>query len=270
MALVEQRETSKDSHAQASGNTPAVSLRDVSFSYGFSSVLRDSSLEVAAGEAVCVVGPNGGGKTTLFRLILGLLRPDSGQIRVFGLPPERARGRIGYVPQLLDFDPHFPISAIEVVLMGRLDRRIGGPYSAADREAAMGALAGLGLSEIARRPFDALSVGQRQRVLIARALCSEPDLLLLDEPTANVDAIVEEKLYAILEELRSRMTIMMISHDLAFVHGLFDRVACVHGTVVVHPTAEVSDETIRKIYGGEMRLVRHDQHDHGGEGDGHV
>ena len=267
---MEHHETAEDLALKDCEGEPVVSLSNVSFSYGPAAVLRDSSFEVCEGEAICVVGPNGGGKTTLFRLILGLLRPDAGEVRVFGLPPERARGRIGYVPQRLDYDPHFPISAIEVVLMGRLGRRVGGPYSAVDREAAIEALTGLGLGEIAARPFDALSAGQRQRVLIARALCSEPELLLLDEPTANVDALVEEKLYAILEELRTRMTIMMISHDLAFVHGLFNRVVCVQGTVVVHPTAEVSDATIRKIYGGDMRLVRHDKHDHGGEGGGHV
>ena len=247
-----------DSTASTVGET-VVRLRDISFAYDHTPVLRHVNLTVRSREAACVVGPNGGGKTTLFKLILGLVHPDAGEIEVFGGPPQSARGRIGYVPQRVDFDPLFPVTALEVVLMGRLGRRLAGRYSESDKKAAFKALERLDAVELAERHFAALSVGQRQRILIARALCGEPDLLLLDEPTANIDAIVEEKLYGILDSLRSQMTILMISHDLAFVSSIFDKVFCVHGDVVIHPTTDVSDETIKKIYGGEFRVVRHDK-----------
>jgi zinc transport system ATP-binding protein len=230
----------------------------VHFAYDEAEVISGAGFEVESGDAVCIVGPNGGGKTTLLRLILGLLKPDSGSIRVFGRAPEAARRRVGYVPQYVDLDLLFPITAIEVVLMGRLGRRLGGSYSRADREAAAAALDELGMADLADRSFAGLSVGQRQRVFIARALCSEPDLLLLDEPTANVDAFVEERLYGTLARLRERMTIMMISHDLAFVSSIFEKVICVHRTVAVHPTSDITDATLRELYGEEFRLVRHD------------
>jgi zinc transport system ATP-binding protein len=237
---------------------PAVELRDVWFGYGSEPVIAGATFSVGEREAVCVVGPNGGGKTTLFKLILGLQRPDSGEVRVFGLTPERARRRIGYVPQSVSFDPQFPVTALEVVLMGRLAGRPAGPYSKTDRGVALGALADIGLAELADHPFSELSMGQRQRVLIARALSTKPDLLLLDEPTANIDAAVEEKIYALLDKLRERMTIMMISHDLAFVASIFKRVVCVHRTVAVHPTEDVTDDKLRRIYGADFRMVRHD------------
>jgi zinc transport system ATP-binding protein len=246
---------------------PVISLQGVTFSYGGEPVLEDVNLSVDDREAVCVVGPNGGGKTTLVKLILGLLTPERGEIRIFGQSPCRARLRIGYMPQHVQHDPQFPVTAMDIVLMGRLGREGGmafvssltGWRGRADRRAAGDALAKVGMSEFGRRPFASLSGGQRQRVLIARALCCNPDLLLLDEPTSNVDTLVEGQLLDLLRELNRRMTIVMVSHDLGFVSELVDRVICVNRRVVVHPTGAMTGDAIRDIYGGEVRRVRHSE-----------
>jgi zinc transport system ATP-binding protein len=239
-----------------------VSLRDVTFSYGGSPALENVSLSVADREAVCIVGPNGGGKTTLVKLILGLLSPQRGEVRVFGLPPQQARLRIGYMPQHVQHDSQFPVTVMDIVLMGRLGKgTLGGVMgwpNRADRRAAKEALAQVDMEEFWRRPFAALSGGQRQRVLIARALCCKPDLLLLDEPTSNVDSLVESRLLDLLRELNRQMTILMVSHDLGFVSGLVESVICVNRRVVVHRTSEMTGKAINDIYGAEVRMVRHD------------
>ncbi|MBN1911541.1 MAG: ATP-binding cassette domain-containing protein [Pirellulales bacterium] len=253
-------------------SSSAISVRDVNFSYGGVPVLEGVSFDVAVGEIVSVVGPNGGGKTTLLKLLLGLLRPASGRIRVLGQSPEQARLRVGYMPQHSLHDLQFPVSVMDVVLMGRLGCRGAGRlpswYSAEDRRAARAALEQVEMVSFARRSFAELSGGQRQRVLLARALCSQPELLLLDEPTANVDTVAETRLADVLRQLGRSKTILMVSHDLGFVTNLVEKVICVNRQVVVHPTSEISGESIHDLYGHEMRMVRHDQHLCTG-GDGH-
>jgi zinc transport system ATP-binding protein len=246
-------------------SVPIISLENVSFSYDGVRVLEDVDLSLKERDLICVVGPNGGGKSTLLKLILGLLRPSSGRISILGTAPARARRRIGYMPQYAHHDPQFPITVMDVVLMGRLERRWGGPYSAEDKVEAKAALAELGLMDLRGRLFNALSGGQRQRVLIARALAAKPDLLILDEPTANVDAVIEARFYDILRELNRRMTIVMATHDLGFVSDIVTSVVCVNRRVVVHPTSELTGDMIQDIYGGEVRAVHHDR----GTGSGH-
>lgn len=248
---------------------PVITLRDVSFFYGGTPALEDVNLSLEPREAVCIVGPNGGGKTTLVKLILGLLTPQRGEIRVFGQPPHRSRLRAGYMPQHVQHDPQFPVTVMDIVLMGRLGQGglagLMGWHGPADRRAALDALEQVSMAEFRRRPFASLSGGQRQRVLIARALCCKPELLLLDEPTSNVDSLVEARLLDLLRELNRKMTILMVSHDLGFVSGLVDRVICVNRRVVIHPTSEMTGETIRDLYGGEVRMVHHNEfspHEH--------
>ena len=236
-----------------------ICFHDVSFSYDGAAVLENVNLTVQANEFTSIVGPNGGGKTTLLRLILGSLQPAAGEVLVFDRPPGEGRRHIGYMPQHSQLDPMFPVTVLDVVLMGRVERRWGGPYSRTDRTAALQALNDVEMAELAQRPFQTLSGGQRQRVLVARALASEPKVLLLDEPTANVDVGVEAKMMELLCGLSERMTILMVSHDLRFVSGFVGRVLCVDRIVAVHPTSEVTSELIQEIYGGDLRIVRHDR-----------
>jgi zinc transport system ATP-binding protein len=240
-------------------DTPAIELRDVSFAYNGAPVLEEVSLRVGAGEMLSVVGPNGGGKTTLLRVILGLLTPDRGEVRVFGNAPREARSTIGYVPQQAHHDLRFPVTVRDVVLMGRLGRTLTGWAGKADRAAAARALADVGLDGYGPRRYEALSGGERQRVLIARALAGEPRLLLLDEPTANVDPGVEQRLSGILERLRGRMTLVMVSHDLSLATALVDHVLCVNRGVAMHPTSEVTRDNLSALFGDDVRLIRHDR-----------
>ena len=242
---------------------PVILLRDVSFGYTAAPALEGVNLCIGPRELVCVIGPNGGGKTTLLRLILGLLAPQAGEVRVFGGTAQGARPRIGYMPQHVRHDPQFPVSVRDVVLMGRLGRRgiaglLGWP-GRADRQAVLEALRQVDMHEAAGRPFAALSGGERQRVLIARALCTQPDLLLLDEPTVSVDTLAEARLFDLLRRWTERMTIVVVSHDLGFVSGLARSVVCVNRRVVVHPTSQLTPEAIRDVYGADVRMVRHGQ-----------
>jgi zinc transport system ATP-binding protein len=244
----------------------AVDITGLHFAYGAVPVLEDVSLCVAAGEFLGIVGPNAGGKTTLLKLILGLLKPSAGRIRVFGEPPHRARRRVGYVPQYPGFQRDFPISVEEVVLMGRfgLGRRLGA-WSHADRAAAANALDEVEALDLRRRQIGTLSGGQLQRVLLARALVAEPRLLILDEPTANIDQRLEGEIFELLAHLNRRLTILVVSHDIAFISGYVTRVACLNRTLLCHSTDRIDGETIRALYGEE---VRHISHGHAAESDG--
>lgn len=238
-----------------------VRIENLNFSYDGVPVLENVNLKIEENDFVWVVGPNGGGKTTLVKLILGLLQPRSGLVEVFGRHPADVRSRIGYMPQFAHLDPQFPINVIDVVLMGRLGNgRKLGPFRKNDREIAESVLKEVGLLDLGRKSFSSLSGGQQRRVLIARALAAEPDLLVLDEPTANLDLLVEKGLYDLLRTLNSRLTIIMVSHDPAFVSDNVERVVCVKRTVSEHPTCELEGDFISELFGGEMRLVRHDKH----------
>jgi zinc transport system ATP-binding protein len=240
---------------------PVIEVRDVSFSYQSTPVLENVNLTIYDRETVCMVGPNGGGKTTLLRLLLGQLRPTRGEVLVFGQPPQQTRLRMGYMPQRSQYDPLFPVTVMDVVLMGRLGqpglRGWLGWYGGSDRRAAGEALEQVHMADAAKRPFAALSGGQRQRVLIARALCCHPELLLLDEPMANVDSLVEARLFDELRQLGLKMTIVLVSHDLGFVTNLVERVICVNRQAVAHPTSQLTADLIRDMYGGDVNLVRH-------------
>jgi len=245
---------------------PAVEVRDVSFAYDGELILEGADFTVAEREFLCIVGPNGGGKTTLLKLILGLLAPTRGTIRVFGRRPEEARPLVGYMPQDINHDLRFPVTVMDVVLMGRLGltARVG-PYRRRDREEARAALARVGMEGYERSAFSALSGGQRQRVLIARSLVSRPRMLLLDEPTSNVDIRTEDEFYRLLKKLQEEMTIIIVSHDLGFVSTYVERIVCVNRGVHVHPTRGMDETEIRRIYGVQMQLVRHDHFEHRGE-----
>jgi len=242
-------------------NSPVIVIENLAFSYGGPPLLEDVNLSIREGEFVSVVGPNGGGKTTLLKLILGLLLPSRGTVRVFGKRPEDARRRIGYVPQYAQLDPFFPVNVMDVVLMGRLGvSGMLGPYHASDREAALNALEQVNLRREAMQPFGALSGGQRQRVLIARALAGEPQLLMMDEPTAHLDVHMEAEFYDLLRALSRRLTMVLVSHDIGVVSQLVQTVICVYRRVDVHSTTELTGDMISNMYAGDVRLVKHDHH----------
>jgi zinc transport system ATP-binding protein len=239
-------------------NVPVIEIKDMWFSYGSYPALEDVNISIPEGDFVSVVGPNGGGKTTLIKLILGLLKPARGDIRVFGASPEEARPRIGYMPQHSQLDPQFPATVMDVALMGRLGpRRLFGPYSKEDKKVVAMALEQVGLCDMWKKPFASISGGQRQRLFIARALACEPDMLLLDEPTANLDVVMEWDLYGLLQTLNEKLTIVMVSHDLGFVSKVVKSVVCVKRKVLTHQTSEIAGEMINEIYGSPMRMVRH-------------
>ena len=249
---------------------PIIEMSGVSFRYQTDSpVIENATFSVLPGQSGCIVGPNGGGKSTLLKLMLGLLSPDEGSIRIFGTSPEAARARIGYMPQYHQLDAAFPASVLEVALMGRITPKTLFTYRKKDREAAMAALAELGIADLAGRSFAGLSGGQRQRALIARALAGEPELLLLDEPTANIDPGAEEQFYATLDRLRRRMTVITVSHDLGFVNRETDLVICVNRRVLMHHAADFTAQTADEVYHHHVSMIQHDHscfcHCHGHE-----
>ncbi|MFW5856480.1 MAG: metal ABC transporter ATP-binding protein [Planctomycetota bacterium] len=243
--------------ATPTGGNAVLRFEDVCFAYEHEEVLHNVDLAVPERSLVAVVGPNGGGKSTLIKLALGLLCPRHGRIRVFGEPPERARRRIGYVPQHLQFDPAFPVSALDVVLMGRADRHWAGPYRRADVAKARDALERVRLGRLARRGFPQLSGGERQRVLIAQALVSDPEMLFLDEPTANVDAQVELVVYDLLHELNATMSIVVVSHNLNVVTRHASHLACVNRTASLARIADLTEGELHAFYRGDMTVLQH-------------
>ncbi len=240
-------------------NNPVLTVQNLSFAYNSGPVLQDVNLAVREMEFVWVVGPNGGGKTTLLKLFMGLLRPQTGEIKIFGLSPEKARRQIGYMPQAISLDSHFPASVMDVALLGRLGGSLG-PYGKEDREAAEESLESVGLSDHRSRPFSSLSGGQQRKLLIARALACRPKLLLLDEPTANLDLVAEQDLFELLDKLNGHLTIVMVSHNPTFVSESARRVLCVNRRVAEHPTSKIDEPFLGEFYDRHIRLVQHNRH----------
>jgi len=235
-----------------------IKLDDVSFSYNRIPVVENISLSIREEEFLGIIGPNAGGKSTLLKLILGLLQPDKGKVTVMGISPLYGRSRIGYVPQYPTFSRDFPISVIEAVLMGRLgNTRWYGRYLKQDKEIALQAMVAVEIADIQQQSVGSLSGGQLQRVLIARALACQPEILILDEPTASIDVRVEEDIFGLLKQYNDHMTIIVVSHDIGFISGYVDRVACLNQTLVCHSTEEISGKTIEELYGAPVRMIRH-------------
>ena len=238
---------------------PVADIQGVSFRYGRSAVLDDVSLQIHADDFLAIVGPNGGGKTTLVKIMLGLLTPERGSVRLFGTSPARARHRIGYIPQHARFDGDFPVTVEEVALMGRLGHAgLGRRFRQADRQAAHRAMERVDLLDLAKREVSALSGGERQRMLAARALATEPDMLVMDEPTASVDSRVEESFYEMLRRFHEQgMPIVLITHDLGFVSAYVNRVACLNQRLVVSAVDEVCAHDLEAAYGAPVKMWSH-------------
>lgn len=242
---------------------PVIEIDRVTFGYppepAAEPVLTDVSLRVMPDDFVGIIGPNGGGKTTLLKLMLGLLRPGRGTVKVLGRSPEEVRSQIGYVPQQAWLDASVPADVLDVVLMGRLARSSWGfRYGKAHIDAAMAALKLTETESFARRPIGTLSGGQRQRVLIARALACDARILLLDEPTTGVDLHIERGLTDLLHRLNEKIPIVLVSHDVSFVSAHLKTVACVNRRLTCHPAAQITSEIISDMYHGDLRWIEHD------------
>ncbi len=226
-----------------------IEIKDLDFAYNGEAVLEDVNLTIRQKDFVAIIGPNGGGKTTLLKLILGLLMPAKGAVRVDGKSPQKASPCIGYVPQDVHINRSFPITAIDVVLMGKLDpkKRLS-RRSAANRREAMAALERMEMAAQANRKIGMLSGGQRQRVFIARALLSQPKLLILDEPTASIDTKGQADFFRLLKELNQDITVIVVSHDLLVISRYVKSVACVNKKLHFHGQAEITGEMLETMY----------------------
>ena len=237
---------------------PIVEMKDVWLSLKGRPVLESVDLRLDEGDYLGLIGPNGGGKTTLLRVMLGLLSPDRGTVRIFGEEPARARGRIGYVPQYTRFDADFPVSVLDVVLMGRLAARgLLERRSRRDREVALSSLEKVEMADHAGRQIGKLSGGQLQRVMIARALAVEPRLLLLDEPAASLDTRIGVSVYALLKELSHDMTLVLVTHDVGVISRYVKTVACLNRRLYYHQSKEITREMFEAAYGCPVDLVAH-------------
>lgn len=236
-----------------------IRIENVNYAYETQLVLENINFEIFENDFVGVIGPNGGGKTTLLRLILGFLKPLTGKIEIFNKAPEKVRRRIGYVPQHSEMDKYFPITVREIVTLGNLPSRSYFPwFKPTALQCANQAMEFVKIENLARKTFSELSGGQRQRCLIARALAAQPEILLLDEPTASVDMSVEEDIFDLLKILNEKMTIILVSHDLGFISSYVKRVACVNRHLVCHPIETISREMVlEEAYQGKIAMIRH-------------
>ena len=240
------------------GRAVAIQIRGLTVSYGQRPVLRSISVDMPSGRLIGVVGPNGAGKSTLLKAVLGLIVPESGSIQIFAKPLGTYRHRIAYVPQTEAVDWDFPVSVMDVVLMGRYGR-LGwfGRPKAADRDVARESLTMVGMEDYASRHIRQLSGGQQQRVFLARALCQQADILLLDEPFSGVDAATEQAIFDLIDRLTSEgKTLVVVNHDLS-VLDRFDFILLLNQQVVAFgPTSEViNDRNLRRTYGGRLTLL---------------
>jgi len=226
-----------------------VEIKNVWFGYNGQTVLQDVSLDIRQGDFIAMIGPNGGGKTTLLKLMLGLLKPASGSIRILGRAAQNASHHIGYVSQDVHINRSFPITAVDIVLMGKLEpAKRWARSSARDRREALEVLERMEVAAYASSKIGELSGGQRQRVFIARALVTQPKVLLLDEPTASIDPKGQAEFYRLLKELNKDITILVVSHDLVAISTHVKSVACVNKRLHHHHQAEITGEMLEEMY----------------------
>lgn len=223
----------------------SLTAEHVTFAYhSGETILKDINVTLQETDFTAITGPNGGGKSTLLKLFLGLLTPQTGSIRVFGKYPQTSVSQLGYMPQRINVNSNVPVTALQTVLMGRLSTRIiGHSFTKSDIEAARTALDNVGLSEFAATPFSELSGGQQQRTLLARAIVNNPRMLLLDEPLANIDPQWQTYLFDLLTDLKSSMGIVLVTHDLTPLLEITDGVLCINRTAQHHPPQAFMEHT---------------------------
>jgi zinc transport system ATP-binding protein len=235
-----------------------ISVQHLWATYDSEPVLEDINLSVEELDFIGLVGPNGGGKTTLLKVLLGLLPPMQGQVRVLGKHIKEGRRYIGYVPQSVQFDRDFPISVWDVARMGRLGRRrLLQRYTTEDDEVVAEALCSANMLDLRDRPIGALSGGQRQRVYIARALATEPKILLLDEPMASVDPQVSASIYGLLRQLNEHITILLVSHDMSAISSHVKTVGCLNRRLFYHGGKQITPDMLEAAYRCPIDLIAH-------------
>lgn len=240
-------------------NETAIHIDNLSVYYGQTPALRGVCLDVPEGEYLGVIGPNGGGKSTLLKAMLGLVPISTGSVEIYGNSIEKKRTLVGYVPQFAALDKKFPITLLEVVLTGCLKQGLSPfyRYTAKDKERAKELLERVGIERLAKRQISELSGGEFQRMLIARALAVNPKLLLLDEPTASVDAASRKRISDLLAELNKSMTIILVTHDLLAISSQVHRLACLNGSLVYHGEPELTESIVNGLYGCPVDLIAH-------------
>ncbi len=248
---------------------PYVLLEGLEVKYGNKTVLENIFLEVYPEEIVCVVGPNGGGKTTLLKVILGLKEYSKGKVLILGNPPDKVnRKEMGYLPQKENISRNFPVSVFDTVMMGRY-AKIGlfkkpGEY---DREIVLNCLKTVKVEHLKDENINNLSGGQKQRVFIARALAMEPKILILDEPSTGLDIVAQEDFYKTLKEIKKtkKMAILMVSHDIGVVSTFVDKIACLNKTIHYHGKSgqPIPKDILEKVFGSNIQILVHDEHCHG-------
>lgn len=218
----------------------AIDIKNVSFAYEKQLTLENINLTVKEKDFLAIIGPNGGGKSTLLKLILGMIKPQKGSISVLDKTPAKSLTHIGYVPQNTNVNTDFPIKVIEVVMMGHVGgkRPLFG-YGKDEVLCAMGALAQVGMEEYAHSKIGALSGGQRQRVMIARALCAHPEILILDEPTSSIDITGQKEIYDLIKTLNEHITVIVVSHDISVILEYANKAAHINKTLSYH---DISDK----------------------------
>jgi zinc transport system ATP-binding protein len=234
----------------------AVEIKDLSVKYNEQLVLKNINFSIGEKDFVAIIGPNGGGKTTLLKIILGLLTPDTGEVRVFGKEPKKARNLMGYLPQNLKFDHDFPINVFETVLTGRYHGLFKG-YTKKDDKAVLQALKDVEMEEFKDRQISKLSGGQIQRVFIARAIVREPKLLIMDEPMASIDPEMQQTFYKLMSRLKEKMAIVLVSHDVGAVSTHVDKIACLNQELFYHGPVENAANGLEEIYHCPIELISH-------------
>ncbi|MBU1177978.1 ABC transporter ATP-binding protein [Patescibacteria group bacterium] len=236
-----------------------VEINNLDFSYvKGTKVLENINLVVKPGDFLGIIGANGGGKTTLLKIILGLLSPDKGSTKVFDQSPKKARRQVGYVPQYAKIDLDYPINVQEVVLMGLLgNKKTWQRFIGSDKKKATAVLEKVGLVDLAKKRIGELSGGQRQRVLIARALVRDPKLLILDEPTSSVDTKAETDFFELLKKLNQEIAIIVVSHDIGMISPYINKIACLNKTLFLHDGGEINETMIKSGYKCDIELLGH-------------
>ena len=237
----------------------AVKVENLSVYYGKTPAITDVSLDIPKGEYLGIIGPNGSGKTTLLKSIAGLIPVKHGEIFIFDKKIEKKDAIIGYVPQISMVDRKFPITALEVVMTGKMKEGLAPffKFTKSDKEISQILLDKVGIEHLKDRQISELSGGEFQKMLIARALAMNPDILLLDEPTANVDVKSNEQIYNLLNELNRKVTIILVTHDLFAVSSHVHKIACLNGRLVYHGEPELNQEIVNSLYGCPVDLIAH-------------